>query len=67
MRYSAILHEPSQSQLSWGQFLSQVIMKLVKNSDITLTFDGNGMPIFFEPVRSQQTVLGIEGHKCSDL
>ena len=29
-------------------------MKLVKNSDITLTVDGNGVPIFFEPVRSQQ-------------
>ena len=32
-------------------------MKLVKNSDITLTVDGNGVPIFFEPVSSQQTVL----------
>ena len=42
-------------------------MKLVKNSDITLTVDGNGAPIFFEPVRSQQTVLCIEGHKRSDL
>ena len=38
-------------------------MKLVKNSDITLTVDGNGVPIFFEPVMSQQTVLCIEGHK----
>ena len=42
-------------------------MKLVKNSDITLTVDGNGAPIFFEPVKSQQTVLCIEGHKYSDF
>ena len=42
-------------------------MKLVKNSDITLTVGGNGVPVFFEPVRSQQTVLCIEGHKLSDL
>ena len=42
-------------------------MKLVKNSDITLTADGNGAPIFFEPVRSQQTVLCNGGHKRSDL
>ena len=41
-------------------------MKLVKNSDITLTVDGNGEPNFFEPMRSQQTVLCIEGHKPSD-
>ena len=34
-------------------------MKLVKNSDITLTVNGNGVPIFFEPVRFQQTVLCI--------
>ena len=42
-------------------------MKLVKNSDITLTVDGNGVPIFFEPVRSQQTVLCVKDHKRSDL
>ena len=42
-------------------------MKLVKNSDITLTADGNGAPIFFEPVRSQQTVLCNEGHKRIEL
>ena len=42
-------------------------MELVKNSDITLTVDGNGVPIFFEPVRSQQTVRCIEGHKRNDL
>ena len=42
-------------------------MKLVKNSDTTLTVDGNDVPIFIEPVRSQQTVLCIEGHKRSDL
>ena len=42
-------------------------MKLVKNSDIALTVDGNSVPIFFEPIRSQQTVLCIEGHKRSDL
>ena len=42
-------------------------MKLVKNSDITLTVDGNGVPIFFEPVKSQQNVLCIESHKLSDL
>ena len=42
-------------------------MKLVKNSDIALTVDGNGVPIFFEPVWSQQTVLCIESHKRSDL
>ena len=41
-------------------------MKLVKNSHIKLTVGGNGAPIFFEPVRSQQTVLCIEGHKRSD-
>ena len=40
-------------------------MKLVKNSDIMLTVNGNGVPIFFEPVRSQQTMLCIEGHKRS--
>ena len=34
---------------------------------MTLTADGNGAPIFFEPVRSQQTVLCIEGNKRSDL
>ena len=43
------------------------MMKLVKNSDITLTADGNGVPIFFEPARSQQIVLCIEGYKRSDL
>ena len=42
-------------------------MKLIKNSDITLIVDGDGVPIFFEPVRSQQTVLCIEGHERSDL
>ena len=42
-------------------------MKLVKISDIMLTVDGNGVPIFFEPVQSQQNELGIEGHKRSDL
>ena len=42
-------------------------MKLVKNSNITLTVDGNGAPMFFESVRSQQTVLCIEGHKRSNL
>ena len=42
-------------------------MKLVKNSDVTLTVDGNGAPIFFEPARSQQTMLCIEGHKRNDL
>ena len=42
-------------------------MKLVKNSDITLTVDGNGVPIFFEPVKSQQNVLCIESHKLIDL
>ena len=42
-------------------------MKLLKNSDIMLTVDGNGVPIFFESVRSQQNVLCIEGHKLSDF
>ena len=42
-------------------------MKLVKNGDIMLPVDGNGVSIFFEPVRSQQTVFCIEGHKRSDL
>ena len=42
-------------------------MKLLKNSDIMLTVGGNGVPIFFEPVRSQQNVLCIEGHKLSDF
>ena len=42
-------------------------MKFVKNSDTTFTVDGNGAPIFFKPIRSQQTVLCIEGHKRSDL
>ena len=51
----------------WVSFLSQVTMKLVKNSDIMLAVDGNGVPIFFEPVRSQQNVLCIEGHKRCDV
>ena len=42
-------------------------MKLVKNSDITLTVDGNDASIFFETVRFQQTVLCIEGYKRCDL
>ena len=42
-------------------------MKLVKNSDITLTVDGDGVFIFFKPVRSEQTMLCVEGHKRSDL
>ena len=42
-------------------------MKLVKGDDIMLTVDGNGASIFLEPVRSQQTVLCILHHRCSDL
>ena len=42
-------------------------MELVKNSDTMLTVDGNGALIFFEPIRSQQTKLCIEGHKRSDF
>ena len=42
-------------------------MKMVKNSNITLTVDGNVVPIFFEPVRSQQIVLCIEDHKLSEF
>ena len=42
-------------------------MKLVKNSDIWITVDGNDTPIFLEPVSSQQTVLCIEGYRRSNL
>ena len=42
-------------------------MKLVNNDDVALTIDGNGAPIFLEPVRSRQIVLCIEHHKCGDL